>query len=580
MIKNKKEILSNKETQQKPLRLWPGVVIVILQWLIRFVLPRFVTDPNALMIAVFGGILGGLAIVVWWAFFSRAHWTERWGAIVLMIASVIGTSSIIHESIATGGQGMMFFIFVIPPLSLAFVIWSVAGRRLSKVARRVTMVITILLACGFWTLFRSDGITGDFNPTLTWRWAETHEDRLMAQSDNESMTLPSAEAETEIRANWPGFRGPDRNSIIHGIQIKTDWSTSPPVELWRLPIGPGCSSFAVRGSLLYTQEQRGEDEVVSCYNLTTGKPVWRHRDTARFWDSHAGAGPRSTPTLSGDCVYTFGATGILNVLNARDGSVVWSLNAASDIKVKILEWAFTSSPLVVDDLVIIAVSGTLAAYDIATGEPRWVGPDGGGSFSSPHLMTIHGVRQILLISRVGVTSFAPTDGTILWKYPWGVERIVQPAITTDGELLLSDGGGKGIRRIGVTSGPDGWTVKERWTSKRLRPNFNDFVIHKGHAFGFNGSSLACIDIKTGKRKWKGGRYGGQLILLADQDVLLVLSEKGELALVEAVSDKLTELAQFPAIEGKTWNHPILAGDILVVRNTQEMAAFRLSLASD
>jgi outer membrane protein assembly factor BamB len=445
------------------------------------------------------------------------------------------------------------------------------------------MVATILLACGVWALLRTNGITGNAASDFAWRWAQTAEQRLLAHASGEPAALPPAPPAAKAGADWPGFRGPDRNGVIPGVRIETDWSRWPPVKLWRRPVGPGWSSFAVRGDLLYTQEQRGGDEVVACYNLTTGEPVWRHRDAARFWESNGGAGPRATPTLGNGRVYTFGATGILNALDAGSGAVVWSRNARSDAGKKVPDWGFASSPLVAGDVVIVAAAGQLAAYDLASGKPRWFGPNGGAGYSSPHLLTIGGVAQILLMSGHGATSVAPADGTLLWEYPWPSElAIVQPALTSDGDVLLSVASGaegSGMRRITVAQGPGGWTIHERWSSVGLKPYFNDFVVHNGHAFGFDGSILACIDLEDGKRKWKGGRYGnGQLVLLPDQDLLLVLSEEGELALVGAVPGQFTELARFPAIEGKTWNHPVLAGDVLLVRNGQEMAAFRLSLA--
>jgi outer membrane protein assembly factor BamB len=480
-------------------------------------------------------------------------------------------------------MGMVFPIYAIPILSLAFVVWAVATQRLSDGLRRATMVATILLACGVWTLLRTNGITGDAASDFAWRWAETAEERLLAHANDKRAAIPPVPAAVTTAADWPGFRGPHRDGVVSGVRIETDWSRWPPVELWRRPIGPGWSSFAVRGGLLYTQEQRGSDEVVACYSLTNGEPVWTHRDAARFWESNAGAGPRATPTLGNGRVYTFGATGILNALDAGSGAAVWSRNAASDTGTTVPEWGFASSPLVVGDMVIVAVAGKLAAHDLATGKPRWFGPDGGAGYSSPHLWTIDGVAQILLMSGRGATSVAPADGTLLWEYPWPADvRIVQPALTSDGDVLMSAvsaGGGAGIRRIAVAHGPGRWTVEERWTSAGLKPYFNDFIVHNGYAFGFDGSILACIDLKDGMRKWKGGRYGhGQLLLLSDQDLLLVLSEEGELALVAATPDQFTELARFPAIEGKTWNHPALAGDVLLVRNGQEMAAFRLSLA--
>jgi outer membrane protein assembly factor BamB len=366
------------------------------------------------------------------------------------------------------------------------------------------------------------------------------------------------------------------------VKIKTDWATSPPVEMWRRPVGPGWSSFAVRDDLLYTQEQRGDFEVVSCYSVATGKPVWTHRDAARFWESNGGAGPRGTPTLYEGRLFTFGATGILNALNAGNGSVLWKRNVASDAGVKVPEWGFSSSPLVVGDVVIVAASGRLAAYDLATGNQRWLGAKGGGSYSSPHLFTIGGEEQVVMLNSNGATSVAPADGSVLWKHAWPGATIVQPAITADGGVLVTTAdmsGGIGVRRLAVAHGPDGWTVEEVWTSTALKPYFNDYVVHDGHAFGFDGGILACIDLQDGKRKWKGGRYGhGQLLLLSDQGLLLVLTEEGELALVAASPGQFSEIARVPAMEGKTWNHAVLAGDVLLVRNGTEMVAFRLPLA--
>jgi outer membrane protein assembly factor BamB len=355
--------------------------------------------------------------------------------------------------------------------------------------------------------------------------------------------------------------------------------------MWRRPIGPAWSSFAVRGGLVYTQEQRGQHEVVSSYRLATGEPVWRHTDAVRFWESNAGAGPRATPAVGHGRIYTLGATGVVNALDARTGAVAWSRNAATDTGAKLPDWAFAGSPLVVGDLVVVAASGRLVAYEAATGTPRWRGPtEGGGGYSSPHLATIQGVEQVLLQRGGGVLSVAPADGAVLWQHVWEPgASIVQPAQTADGDVLLSGGdamGGIGIRRLKVTPGAAGWSVEERWSSRGLKPYFSDFVVHGGYAFGFDGSILSCIDLADGARKWKGGRYGqGQLVLLPDQDLFLVLAEEGDLALVKASPDGFAEVARVPAIDGKTWNHPALVGDVLLVRNGEEMAAFRLPLAS-
>jgi outer membrane protein assembly factor BamB len=564
--------------KQKNLRLLPAIIIVILQLLFWLIIPIIAPGDLTSMMGVFGGLLGGLALTIWWLFFSRAPLTERWLVFALMIAVLYLVSQFLHESISTAMMGMMFMFYSIPVMSIAFAVWAVAGTYLSAEIRQISLILTIILASGIWTLIRTDGMSGHATQDFAWRWSATAEERLLSGIGDKVGTTPITGSETEAGAIWPGFRGVNRDGVIHGTQINTNWTASPPAELWRKKIGPGCSSFSVKGDHLFTQEQRGEFEMLSCYSFKTGEPVWRHSDSARFWDAHAGAGPRSTPTLSNDRVYTFGATGILNVLNISDGNVIWSRNPANDHNITIPGWGFASSPLVVGDRVIVAIEGLVAAFDIATGAPRWSGHNGGASYSSPHLLTIEGVEQVLFLSNEGACSFASADGSVLWKYSWPEAcRIVQPAVTDNGDILVCGGDGNGLRRITVSKASGEWKAVEKWHSSQLRPNFNDFVVHKGFAYGYNGFSLVCIDLKDGTRKWKEGRYGGQILLLADQDLLLVLAENGELALVSAKPDGFTELSRFKAIEGKTWNHPVLAGDTLLLRNTTEMAAYKLSI---
>jgi len=612
--------MDSLSTSARPLRLWPGVLFAALIVITRFIAPLVL--PDTLIVGIITGLVSTVAIVVWWLFFSRAPGPERIGALVVIVAAVFAVRPFLHRSIATGMMGNMFYVYALPAfLGPAFVAWAILARRWSSGARWVSMVVAVMLGVGVWTIMRTDGVLGGAGAQLKWRWTKTSEERLLAQEDTRLPPVPPAiekPAETPppvpvatrddttaavkpaeaaavskttdvassapppldtTPAEWPGFRGPERNGIVRDVRIETDWSKSPPVEVWRRPIGPGWSSFAVHGDVLYTQEQRGDDELVSAYRVSTGQPVWRHRDPVRFWESNGGAGPRGTPTLSGGRVYTFGATGILNALNERDGSGLWSHNAASDAGMKVPMWGFASSPLVKDDLVIVAAGGTLVAYDRTSGRQRWVGPHGTGSYSSPHPLTIDGVDQILLLNGAGAESVSPSDGKVLWKHDWDGTAIVQPAVTADGDVLINSiasTGGLGIRRVAVKHSASGWDVQERWTSSGLKPYFNDFVLHKGHAYGFDGSILSCIGLDDGARKWKGGRYGnGQLILLPAQDLLLVLSEDGELALVGATPDGFNEVARVPALNGKTWNHPVLVGHTLLVRNGEEMAAFRL-----
>ena len=344
---------TNEPTSRKPLRLWPGVGLAVLTVIASVVIPVF--TPGYAMYGWIGAFLLGLLIILWWLLFSRARWYERLAAVPLIFLVVYAVDRVVHPSVSGGAQGYMTYMLAIPTLAAALVGWAAVSRRLSAGPRAAAVVVAALLGCLPWMLVRTGGISNIGRSDLHFRWTPTPEERLLALADEPKPLPPApAPAAAEIPkpaiaatpegkpaketaaaeaakvepaaaavpakpAEWPGFRGPDRDGVIHGTRVATDWSQSPPVQAWRRPIGPGWSSFAVNGNVIYTQEQRGGDEVVSAYNLTTGEPVWRHKDATRFWESNGGAGPRGTPTLSGGRVYSIGATGVVNVLDATTG---------------------------------------------------------------------------------------------------------------------------------------------------------------------------------------------------------------------------------------------------------------------
>jgi outer membrane protein assembly factor BamB len=620
---------SPRSRSRRPLRLWPGVVLVLVQLALVFGLP--LVRPDAGGTALLAGVAGAAAVLLWWLLFSRAGWVARLAAPAVAAGALLIVRPFLHESIASGAMGLLPYLLPLSTLSLALVAWAATTAALPPAQRGVVLVLSMLVGAGVWTTVRTGGVRGG-GFELSWRWTPTAEQRLLAgeslapsgapsRREPASLAPQAAPAADPARAGdaqgnqnpqpgsappspspplataspvaaalprpattppWPGFRGGRRDGVVERTRIATAWASTPPAMLWKRAVGPGWASFSVNGDVFYTQEQRGGHEIVACYRLRTGEPVWVHRDAERFWESNGGAGPRATPTFADGIVYSVGATGIVNALDARDGRPRWSRNVATDAEKEVPYWGIAASPVVVGDLVIVAASGRLVGYDRVTGTPRWLGPDGGTSYSSPHVVTVNGVEQVLLLHTNGATAVAPADGTPLWQHTWEGGAIVQPAITAEGDILISTNnmtGGNGLRRLAVARGPQGWAVEPRWTSNGLKPYFNDFVVHEGHAYGFDGSILSSIDLSDGTRAWKGGRYGnGQLVLLRDQGLLLVLSEEGELALVRATPERFTELARAPALEGKTWNHPAIVGDVLLVRNGEEMAAFVLAPA--
>ncbi|WP_419193329.1 PQQ-binding-like beta-propeller repeat protein [Kolteria novifilia] len=560
------------------------LAIVVAQ-IVAVVVPGYFAPgtPVQFMGMVWGPMIGLGLLSIWWLFLSRAPWSVKAWIVLVFAMGIIAANLLVHPTIP-----FMLLVYGLPAATTTFVVAYFLTRGTSWRLRSVVMTAGILGAWGFWTLFRLDGADGTLSAQMSLRWSPTAEQIFLEQLAQEpSPSTEAPEATVPPLAlqpgDWPGFRGPQRDSVVTGTVIETDWKKSPPQERWRRPLGPGWSSFALVDGHLFTQEQRGDQEVVTCYDAASGKPIWIHENDYRFTETVSGAGPRATPTFHDGRLFTFGAGGILNALDPATGKEIWSRNVAEDTGAKVPEWGFSSSPEVVNDAVIVYVGGKtgkgIAAYDRTTGEPLWTAEAGEHAYGSPQRTDLGGVDQVLALTDAGVTSVDPVSGTEIWNYDWPsapYSRVVQPLLVGEQQVLLGTGYGMGSRLINVARSGDEWTASEEWTSRNLKPYFNDTVVYGDALYGFDGNIFTCVDLKTGDRAWKRGRYGnGQVLLLEDQGLLLVLSEKGEVVLLEATPEKHRELAKFKAIDGKTWNHPVVAHGTLYVRNGEEAAAFAL-----
>jgi outer membrane protein assembly factor BamB len=218
------------------------------------------------------------------------------------------------------------------------------------------------------------------------------------------------------------------------------------------------------------------------------------------------------------------------------------------------------------------------AFDSATGELKWSAAAGKQSYASPQILTIQGQKLLTLLSDEGAHFYEPLTGKSVFNYGWPHQgyRALQAQLVDSNQMLIPTGLGAGTRLVELTKENDQWAGKEIWTSRFMKPDYNDLVVHKGFLYGFDSAIFACVDLKDGSQKWKGGRYGkGQALLLADSDLLIVVSEKGELVLLRATPDAFVELAKINAMEGKTWNHPVVVGDRLYLRNAEEAICYQL-----
>ncbi len=475
---------------------------------------------------------------------------------------------------------------------VALLVWYSFFSGLGRIARFTPLVIVAICIAVAARTVRFVQLSGTLIPTkIAWRWTPQADATL----EKPKVTLADQEIDlaTTTPNDYPQFLGPERSNSVNGVELDTDWERHPPKKLWRQKIGAGWSAFSVVGPYAVTMEQRGADELVTCYEVRTGRLRWSHAIPARHEETPGGIGPRCTPTIHEGKVYALGATGVLRCLDGANGQLIWQkdLLAAHGLTQeqdeKLVQWGRAASPLVVLDKVIVPAGGaegalrvSLAAYDCQDGKFLWEGGEHQVSYSSPALATLAGKRQILIVNESCVAGHDPDTGRQLWEHPWfgesnGRATASQAVAVSPDRVFISKGYSTGSALLQLVPDGDKWKVKELWADPTaMKTKYTNVAVKDGYVYGLSDGILECIELETGARQWKSGRYGhGQMLMVGD--LLLVQAETGEVLLVEASPNGHHELASFQALEGTTWNNPALAGHYLLVRNAEEAACYEL-----
>jgi outer membrane protein assembly factor BamB len=439
-----------------------------------------------------------------------------------------------------------------------------------------------------WSLIDVTGLTGDAEVEFAWR--------RNRESLTESPATVSGTVSTIGSVAWPGYLGSNRDGQISNFDVNDDWASHPPRELWRMSCGHGWSSFAATETTLFGQEQLNGTDCVTARDLNTGDVIWTASENRPgFKSGMGGHGPRATPTLhvntDGDTtnvvLFSIGPTGLLSCLDANDGRGIWQTDVTDLFPGDNLSHGVCGSPLVVDDMVVVcppAPQGPcLAAFDMADGKLVWqCKSDWRASYASPCLLTICDHPQIVLHAGPGALAVDPADGRVLWRFAWTNEwdnNATQPQQLSEhpNDLLLATGYRGGAVRLAFSLDGEGHVQpQEIWkTSSTMRTKFCNFAQFGNVVVGLDNGILCGVDAETGRRLWKNGRYGhGQILKVGEH--LMVMEERGRLNLLKPDAEGHHPLGNVAALDRKTWNHPVLVDDFLILRNDQEIVCLQLS----
>jgi outer membrane protein assembly factor BamB len=387
---------------------------------------------------------------------------------------------------------------------------------------------------------------------------------------------------------WPQWRGPNRDGISHETGWLTHWPKNGLRLLWKKSAGSGYSAVAVANGRVFTMGRNDDSEEVICWDAGSGKEKWRQKYAApisgdRRFDTGYGDGPRSTPTVDGNFVYTVGATGLMHCWDAVSGKPIWDRDLFADGRPQKLGWGISFSPLIQGKLIFTNPGGSnghaLVALNKTTGKVVWHQLDDAAGYSSPMPMTVAGIPQVIFFTANGLVSADPATGHVLWQFPWETEFLCNIAtpIIAGNYVFISTGYQRGCAVIKGSKAGDGKLKAERvYEGKNYYCNhFSTSVLYKDYLYGFNETLLTCMNFRTGDIVWKQKGFRKGSLMIAD-GYLIVLSDQGKLAIAPATPDGYKEISNFTVTKNKTWTVPVLADGKLFIRDESDLYCFDVS----